>query len=208
MNKPAGRKTSLRRAIGAALIAATAAMPVLLGPVERASADSVRLNIGDAPRSLIPIKLLIGEWLTIVRTNGRPQPVRLHIHTVEPGKTAGKLIYASPRRCTVDLEYGGPDRGRHIFYIVPFTNCFQYRKTDHIALINAEPLTQTLSDLSAEAGNYRHMPKDQSARADGATSDADPAKTPPTKSGPLVERMEYRIVLGERAVESGILTRQ
>ena len=207
MPKSAGRKRVERRAGRAALGVAIVAL-ALLGPLQRAPAERARLDIGQAPPTLIPPHLLVGEWLTIVRTEGKPQPVRLRIHTIEPGKTAGKLIYSSPRRCVVDLEYGGPDGDLHIFYIVPFTNCFRYTKTDFVALGSIEPLAGAFRGLSAEAEGYRDMPRDQRAGTGAPASDADsPGERVPTSRLKL-ERMEYVINLGGRPVEDGLLTRQ
>ncbi len=207
MAAPADRKTRIRLGIWAALAAVTLGLG-LVGPAGRAAADQVRVDLGAAPRDLIAPNALIGNWLTVVRYKDRPQPVRLELHTVEPGKTAGRLIYSSPKRCFVDLEYGGPDRDRHIFYIVPFTNCFRYRKTDYISITGIEPETPVFSDLSAQGQGYRQVPKDQRASADTAASDADPLDSPAPIGGDLAQQMEYVITLGDQSLESGILTRQ
>ena len=187
-----------RRAPGLAwaLIAAGLAT-ALPGPGAVSAGESVSVDIGLQAPSLVAPGQLIGDWLTIVRTNGKPQPVRLTIHRVEPGKTAGKLTYSSPRRCTVDLEYGGPDRDRHIFYIIPFTNCFKYKKTDYVAIWMAEPAFQS-ADRSRQ-------------RAAGGGADADGAEPSGTSLVPRiqgVERVRYAVVKNDQPTESGLLTKQ
>ncbi len=177
----------------------------LLGAGQAAHAQGTRIDLGRTPENLIPSRMLVGDWLTIIRTDERPQPLRLQIHTVEPGKTAGKLIYSSPKRCTIDLEYGGPDGDEHIFYMVPFTNCFRYGKADYVAFTAAEPASSTSSDLTRQAGDYRLMAKDQKASA--GAEDADP----PNKKAPKeaqVRAMQYVINIGGRRIELGLLTRQ
>ncbi len=158
------------------------------------------------PRALIPPIMLIGDWLTVIRTDGRPQPVRLSIHRIEPGKTAGKLIYASPKRCFVDLEYAGPDGDRHVFYIVPFTNCFRYESSDYVEIMSAQALPGAFNDLSQASPSYRLMPKDQKA-ASGA-SDVRPQRGDLPAGRPMVDRMQYTIRLGDRIAETGLLARQ
>ena len=192
------------RAVSLALSTAVVLLG-LFGTAEAAKAQAAQLDIGPAALNLIPERMLIGNWLSILRIDGRPQPVRLQIHTVEPGKTAGKLIYSSPKRCTVDLEYGGPDGDEHIFYIVPFTNCFRYGQADYIALTAAQSLSGASSDLTRQAKDYRLMSKDQIANA--GTSDADPRETKAAKR-PKVEAMQYAINIGGRRMEFGLLTRQ
>ncbi len=205
MAKSAGRK-SIERRVGSLALSTAVVLLGLLGPVVPAYPQAARLDIGAAPRNMIPPQLLIGDWLTIIRIDDRPQPVRLQIHTVEPGKTAGKLIYSSPKRCFVDLEYGGPDGDEHIFYIVPFTNCFRYGKADYIAFTAAEPIPGASSDLTRQAKDYRLMSKDQKASAGTSDSDADPQKG--GAKAPKVESMRYTITLNRRRVEIGLLTRQ
>lgn len=177
----------------------------LLGASQAAYAQAARLDLGKTPENLIPSRMLVGEWLTIVRTDERPQPLRLQIHTVEPGKTAGKLIYSSPKRCTIDLEYGGPDGDEHIFYMVPFTNCFRYGKADYVAFTAAEPASSASSDLTRQAGGYRLMPRKQKASA--GAGDADPPNKKASKKT-QIRAMQYAIHIGGRRIELGFLTRQ
>jgi len=195
-----------RRAAGLTLSAAVVLLG-LLGAAGPVNAQAARLDIGAPPANMIPPQMLVGEWLTVIRIDDRPQPVRLRIHTVEPGKTAGKLVYSSPRRCIVDLEYGGPDRDEHIFYIVPFTNCFRYGKADYIAFRAAEPLSGASSDLTRQAKDYRLMSREQKASVDDSASDADPTKSKAGKM-PKIQSMRYTVSVGGRNIELGLLTRQ
>ncbi len=204
MAKPVGQESIERGAVRSILSAAVVLLG-LLGAVAPAYAQAARLDIGAVSRNLIPPRMLIGDWLTIIRIDDRPQPVRLRIHTIEPGQTAGKLIYASPKRCTVDLEYGGPNGDEHIFYIVPFTNCFRYGKADYIALVAAEPVSGASSDLTRQAENYRKMSRNQEASA--GTSDASSGRKAPLEA-PKIEIMQYVVNLGGERVELGLLTRQ
>ncbi len=96
--------------------------------------QTVRLDLGYAAENLLPPEALLGEWHAVINRDGHPQPIVLTIQNVTPGKTAGKMTFASPKRCVIDLEYGGPDRGRHIFYMIRFTNCFDYGRRDFVAL--------------------------------------------------------------------------
>ena len=113
--------------------------PVELGPAS-----------GTTAQTLVKPEKLIGNWLTVIHTGDRPQPVRLQIHAVELGKTAGKLIYLAPKRCIVDLQYGGPDRDRHFFYLVPFTNCFEYGDDDYVAIMGTGEVPPVFNDLSRQ----------------------------------------------------------
>ena len=102
-------------------------------PSARAQQD-IQLDLSYEAEKLVPPEALLGEWRAVISRNGKPQPVTLTIKDVTPGNTAGKMVFASPRRCYIDLEYGGPDQGRHIFYIIRFTNCFEYGRSDFVAL--------------------------------------------------------------------------
>lgn len=162
----------------------------------------------EAPRALIPPLMLVGDWLTVIKTDDRPQTVRLELYRIEPGKTAGKMIYASPKRCFVDLEYAGPDGDRHVFYIVPFTNCFQYQAADFVELRSAQALPSAFNDLSQPSPSYRMMPKDQKAESGAADSDAQPQGAVSPAGRPMIDRMQYTIRLGDQVYETGLLARQ
>jgi hypothetical protein len=108
--------------LGAVWVAATAA-PLRAQP-------AVRIELGNLAENLVPPESLLGAWRGVINRDGKPQPVALSIKDVTPGRTAGKMTFASPRRCFIDLEYGGPDQGRHIFYMIRFTNCFDYGRDD------------------------------------------------------------------------------
>lgn len=208
MAKSAGRNP-LQRAALCMSFGAVLAGAGLFGPLQAARAQGARVDLGQEAVNLLPPRMLMGDWLTIVRTSGRPQPARLQIHTMEPGKTAGKLIYSSPRRCIIDLEYGGSDGDKHIFYIVPFTNCFGYKTTDYIAITAVGSLAAISSDLTQRAKDYQRMNKEQKASAGTSASDADPEqKMPAGAEAPNVKSMRYRISLGGRFIEDGLLDRQ
>jgi hypothetical protein len=113
----------------------------------------VTIDLGYAAENLVPPEALLGEWHAVINRGGNPQPIVLSIMNVTPGKTAGKMIFASPRRCVIDLEYGGPDRGRHIFYIIRFTNCFEYARTDFIAL--AQVAGDDIAALAADGAEVK-----------------------------------------------------
>ena len=76
--------------------------------------QAARLELGHGAENLVPPEALLGEWHAVIKRNGKPQPVSLSIKNVTPGETSGKMTFASPKRCVIDLEYGGPDQGRHI----------------------------------------------------------------------------------------------
>ena len=96
--------------------------------------EAIQLDLGYGVEDMVPPEALLGDWLVVMSRNGKPQPVALTINDVTPGKTSGKMTFGSPRRCYIDLEYGGPDRGQHIFYMIRFTNCFDYGPSDFVAL--------------------------------------------------------------------------
>ena len=203
MPAPPGERSRLHGAARAAALAAIVALN-LAAPVEPARSEGAQPRFFGPARALLPPRLMIGEWRAVLVTDGRPQPVRLEIHTVEPGRTAGKLIYSRPRSCTIDLQYGGPDGVRHIFYMVPFTNCFRYDKDDFVAVSRAEDLPKVFSDLSEEMPVYRALPRRQ--RAEAGTSDAaDGAAGAPR---PAVTELSYQVSLGDREIETGILARR
>ncbi len=153
---------------------------------------------------LIPPSLLIGDWTNIVHVDNRPQPVRLQIRAMEPGKTAGKLIYSSPRRCVIDLQYGGAVQGRHIYYFVPFTNCFRYGEEDYFAITGSDDLPRASVDLSANQQSYRLLPKDQIASASEAHGDDTDAQV----GRPLVTTFKYVVHLDGRDIERSQMTRE
>lgn len=186
------RAKTFARALVLAGFAAT-----VQGPVALSAGRSATVDLGLQAPNLIAPNQLIGEWLTIVRVSGRPQPVRLTIQRVEPGRTAGKLIYSSPRRCNVDLEYGGPDGDRHIFYMIPFTNCFEYKKSDYVAVWLADPA------FDAGGGSKQHAGAGTSDSADTAPSGT---SLVPRIQG--VERVRYSVVMDDKQTETGLLTRQ
>lgn len=202
MPMPPGDRTMLH---GAARVAAAAAIVALglAAPAEGVRAQDATAQHG-GPAGPLPPRLLIGDWRAVVRLDNLPQPVHLQIHSVEPGETAGKLIYASPRRCFVDLQYGGADYGSHIFYMVPFTNCFPYKESDYVEITSVEALPRVFNDLSEDMPAYRHMPKDQGANA-GAS---DAGEESGAGGWASVEQIEYRLSLGGREVEHGVLARQ
>ena len=170
--------------------------------LEPASGSSAGAEASSGP--LIPPKLLIGDWANIVQVDNRPQPVRLQIRAMEPGKTAGKLIYSSPRRCVIDLQYGGAVKGRHIFYFVPFTNCFRYGEDDYFAITGSDDLPRASVDLSQQLPSYRQMPKGQIASAANAR-DAD---SDPQAAELSVETLKYVIHLNGRDIERSQMTRE
>ena len=210
MPLPAGERTFLPGATwgatcvaaGLAAVAAVVALS-LIAPLQPARSEDAPPHFSGPARAMLPPRLMIGEWQAILVVKGRPQPVRLEIHAVEPGQTAGKLTYSRPRDCTVDLQYGGPDGARHIFYMVPFTNCFRYGKDDYVALSRAEDLPSVFSDLSEDMPVYRSLPRRQ--RADAGTSDAAEGAAEPL---PIVKQISYEISLGDREIETGLLARR
>lgn len=170
-----------------------------LEPASGASAD-VESSVG----KLVPAALLIGDWTNIVHVDNRPQPVRLQIRAMEPGKTAGKLIYSAPRRCVIDLQYGGAVQGRHVFYFVPFTNCFRYSQDDYFAITGSDDLPRAFVDLSEQPPTYRQMPRDQIASAaEVHSADADPEA-----KGPIVKTLKYVVHLDGRDIERSQMTRE
>jgi len=173
-----------------------------------AGAEATEPRAAEAPRALIPPLMLVGDWLTVIKTDDRPQTVRLELSRIEPGRTAGKMIYASPKRCFVDLEYAGPDGDRHVFYIVPFTNCFQYQAADFVELRSAQALPSAFNDLSQPSPSYRIMPKDQKAESGTADSDAQSPGAVSPAGRPMIDRMQYAIRLGDQVYETGLLARQ
>jgi hypothetical protein len=181
--------------------------------------QTVRLDLGYAAENLVPPEALLGEWHAVISRDGKPQPVSLAIKDVTPGKTAGKMTFASPRRCVIDLEYGGPDQGRHIFYMIRFTNCFDYGRTDFVALaqVPGEDIAALHEDDTEEKSNRSveilkkfglGQPEPEAAQegtqeSTGAT-DNDPAAAPPKGLGRIV----YAINLAGEVHDSAILKRQ
>lgn len=123
-----GARRGLWAGLGLSLVAAVWTLP------DARAQEAIQLDLGYGAEDMVPPEALLGDWLVVISRNGKPQPVSLTINEVTPGKTAGKMTFGSPRRCYIDLEYGGPDRGQHIFYMIRFTNCFDYGPSDFIAL--------------------------------------------------------------------------
>ena len=176
---------------------------------------AIEIDISFAGENLVPPEDLVGEWAAVVEIQDKPQPVTLRIDRVTPGKTAGKLSYSSPRRCFIDLEYGGPHEGRHIFYMIRFTNCFEYRSSDFVAL-SRDPEAETDREIAAAAAIEARKKKKQQdllakydlGQADHANAEANdesPASAPPHKKA---ERIVYAVSLGGKERESAIMVRQ
>ncbi len=208
-----------RRGAGSVLLLLLAAGWVFAGAAWTAQAraqQSVRLDLGYAAENLVPPEALLGEWHAVIKRDGHPQPVTLSIQQVTPGKTAGKMTFASPKRCFIDLEYGGPDQGRHIFYMIRFTNCFDYGRNDFIALAQApgEDIAALLADDTEEKSRRARaaeilskftLGQSEPEAAPGAGPiDNDPAATPPKGLGRIV----YAINLAGEVHDSAILKRQ
>lgn len=173
------------------------------------------LDLSFAGENLVPPEDLVGEWAAVVEVQDNPQPVTLRIDAVIPGKTAGKLSYSSPRRCFIDLEYGGPHEGRHIFYMIRFTNCFEYQTSDFVAL-SRDPSEETDREIAAAAAVEARKRKKQQdllakfdlGQADHAGAEANdesPAGAQPHKKA---ERIVYAVSLGGEERESAIMVRQ
>ncbi len=176
--------------------------------------QAARLDLGYAAENLVPPEELLGVWHAVISRDGKPQPVTLSIKQVTPGKTAGKMTFASPRRCVIDLEYGGPDRGRHIFYMIRFTNCFEYGRSDFIALaqVPGEDIAALRADGAEEKSSKGaeilkkfglSQPEPAAAQGTGAI-DKDPVAEPPKSLGRIV----YAINLAGEVQDSAILKRQ
>ncbi len=178
--------------------------------------QSARLDLGYVAENLVPPEALLGEWRAIIKRNGQPQPVALSIKDVTPGKTAGKMTFASPKRCVIDLEYGGPDQGRHIFYMIRFTNCFDYGRTDFVALaqVPGEDISALFEDgaeeelrraRAAEILSRFTLGQSQPEAAPGSGPvDKGRAAAPP----PGLGRIVYAINLAGEVQDSAILKRQ
>ncbi|MFQ5772899.1 MAG: hypothetical protein ACE5GS_00125 [Kiloniellaceae bacterium] len=197
--RPERTRSRLAGLLGAAVVTVS-----LFLPAQRPAAEAVKLDLGLKAHSPFDAELLVGEWLTVIEENGYPQPVRLKIHQIQLGKTAGKMTFSSPRRCSLDLEYGGPHEGRHIFYIIPFTNCFEYEKTDFIAISQADDLAAVgrASEERADAFSFMRRAK----KPEGQGPGSDPVNG--TGSAPELDRIHYAISLGGAERESGTLFRQ
>ncbi len=209
-----------RRGVGSALFLLLAAGCVFAGAAWTAAQaraqQSVRLDLGFAAENLVPPEALLGEWQAVIRRNGRPQPVTLSIKQVTPGKTAGKMTFASPKRCFIDLEYGGPDRGRHIFCMIRFTNCFDYGRNDFIALaqVPGEDIAALLADGAEEEvrraraaeilSKFTLGQSEPDAVPGAGPIDNDPAAAPPKGLGRIV----YAINLAGQVHDSAILNRR
>lgn len=182
-----------------------------------ASAGVLTLTLGNEAEGLVPRELLVGEWQAIVQEGNYPQPVMLRIDRVEPGETAGKMTYSSPRRCNIDLEYGGPHEGRQIFYMIRFTNCYKYENTDFVAISVVPSEDKTVEPAAEEQAPVAEEPKELGQFTLGKKNDA-PAKAPapaPASEGeeedmkakPL-EHILYSITLGGVERETAIMDRQ
>ncbi len=194
--------------------------------------QSVRIDLGFAAANLVPPEALLGEWHAVISRDGHPQPVTLSIKQVTPGKTAGKMTFASPKRCFIDLEYGGPDQGRHIFYMIRFTNCFDYGRSDFIALaqVPGEDIAALLSEGAEEKsskgaeilkkfglGQPEPEPEaaqDTAAQDTGTQDTGTDTGTAATEKDPVAEppkglgRIVYAINLAGKVHDSAILKRQ
>ena len=199
-----------------ALAAAWAALAVLiLLTLLPRPGRALKLDLGFAGENLVPPEDLVGEWAAVVEVQDKPQPVTLRIDEVTPGKTAGKLTYSSPRRCFIDLEYGGPHEGRHIFYMIRFTNCFEYQSSDFVAL-SRDPDEETDREAAAAvAAKARKKKKQQDLLAKFDLGQADHANAEPNGEGPAgaeprkkAERIVYTVSLGGEEHESAIMVRQ
>ncbi len=178
--------------------------------------QAARLDLGYAAENLVPSEALLGEWFAVLKRNGRPQPVSLSIKDVTPGKTAGKMTFASPKRCVIDLEYGGPDQGRHIFYMIRFTNCFDYGRNDFIALaqVPGEDIAGLRRDGAEEEARRARAAEILSKHTLGQSepedakaaepTDEDPAAVPPKGLGRIV----YAINLAGQVQDSAVLERR
>ena len=176
---------------------------------------ALKLDLSFAGENLVPPEDLVGEWAAVVEIQTKPQPVTLRINVVTPGKTAGRLTYSSPRRCFIDLEYGGPHEGRHIFYMIRFTNCFEYQNSDFVAL-SRDPDAETDREAAATAAAEARKKKKQqdllakfsfgeAERGGTELDDEDHAGAPPHKKA---ERIVYTVSLGGEEHESAIMVRQ
>lgn len=179
--------------------------------------QAARLDLGYVAENLVPPEALLGEWHAVISRDGSPQPVTLAIKDVTPGKTAGKMTFASPKRCVIDLEYGGPDQGRHIFYMIRFTSCFDYGRTDFIALsqVPGEDIAPLFEDGAAEESRRARAAEILSKFTLGqseptAAKDADPIDEVPAAAGPPkgLGRIVYAINLAGKVHDSAILKRQ
>ena len=125
------------------------------------------------------------------------------------------MSFASPRHCFIDLEYGGPDQGRHIFYLIRFTNCFDYGRTDFIAL--AQVPGEDIAALDADdTGEKSRRTAEILSKFDLGQSEPgvvpgtgpieeDPAAAPPPKG---LGRIVYAINLSGKVRDTAILKRQ
>ncbi len=197
-----------------ALAAAALAVLVLLTLLSTPG-RALELDLSFAGENLVPPEDLVGEWAAVVEVAAKPQPVTLRIDQVTPGKTAGKLSYSSPRRCFIDLEYGGPHEGRHIFYMIRFTNCFAYQSSDFVAL-SRDPGAETDREAAAAAAaKARKKKKQQDLLAKFDLGQADHAGAEPNGEGPAgaeprkkAERIVYTVSLGGEERESAIMVRR
>ena len=210
----AGGSAAFPRRFASAVAWAALAVLVLLALLPTPG-RAIEIDLGFASENLVPPEDLVGEWAAVVEVQDNPQPVTLRIDAVTPGKTAGKLTYSSPRRCFIDLEYGGPHEGRHIFYMIRFTNCFEYQNSDFVAL-SRDPGKETEREAAAAAAAKARKKKKQQdllakfdlGQADHAGAEADGESPAGAKPRKKAERILYTVSLGGAEHESAIMVRQ
>ncbi len=200
-----GFLASLPGRLGLVLCLAAVALP----------AAAVTLDLSVEDENLIPPAALIGEWVAVVEERTYPQPVSLRIERVVPGKTAGKVTYSSPRRCVVDVEYGGTHEDQHIFYIIPFTNCFEYEKTDFIAIsrvpeepeLPPEPEAQKAPEAK-ELQQFTLRSAEPEMTAPAPENDGESGEESPPEQPERIDRILHTVTLGGTVRESAVMTRQ
>lgn len=218
--------------VGLGLLAAVWAMPSAWAQ------QAIQLDLGFQAEDMVPPEALLGDWLVVISRNGKPQPVALTINDVTPGKTSGKMTFGSPRRCYIDLEYGGPDQGRHIFYMIRFTNCFDYDPSDFVALsqVPGEDIAAPVEDVTenkpanaeilakfnlgvSEAQAAEPVAEPVAETGGAETEAAEPSHTDPAAelnhTGPAaapppvgLKRIVFAINLAGKVEETAILERQ
>ncbi len=175
------------------------------------------LDLSVEDENLIPPAALIGEWVAVVEERNYPQPVILRIDRVVPGKTAGKATYSSPRRCVVDVEYGGTHEDQHIFYIIPFTSCFEYEKTDFIAISRVPEEPELPSESEAQKApepkelqqfKLRSAEQELTAPAPGNDGESESGEGSPPEQAERIDRILHTVTLGGTVRESAVMTRQ
>lgn len=202
-----GFLASLPERLGLALCLAAVSLP----------AAAVILDLSVEDENLVPPAALIGEWVAVVEENNYPQPVILRIDRIAPGKSAGKVTYSSPRRCVVDLEYGGTHEDQHIFYIIPFTNCFEYEKTDFIAIsrVPEEPELPPESEeqrapepKELQQFKLRGTEEEKTAPPPEKDGESESGEESPPGQPERIDRILHAVTLGGTVRESAVMTRQ